>query len=79
VSGAGRGHGFRAVSGEDAVESLATDLDLLAMARRCLGIVDICLRSSYVFASDLVDNVPWQLQEAVVNEKAEDFGYRASE
>ena len=64
MSGAGRGHGFRAVSGEDAVESLATDLDLLAMARRCLGIVAICLKSSEIFASDLVDYVPWQLQEA---------------
>ena len=51
-------------------------LDLLAMARRCLQIVGICLRGRDVFASDLVDYVPWQLQEEVVREKAEDYGYQ---
>ncbi len=77
VEGAGRGWGFRTVSEDDATESV-TGLDLLAMARRCLEIVEICLKSSQVFASDLVDNVPWQLQEEVVREKAEDYGYRES-
>jgi hypothetical protein len=78
VEGAGRGRGFRTVSEEDATESATTELDLLAMARRSLEIVEICLKSSQVFASDLVDNVPWQLQEEVVREKAEDYGYRES-
>jgi hypothetical protein len=38
----GAGHGFRTVSEEDAAESVTTELDLLAMARRCLEIVGIC-------------------------------------
>ena len=70
------GHGFRTVDEEDAVYSSATELDLLAMARRCLEIVEICLKNTDIFASDLVENVPWQLQEEVVREKAEDYGYR---
>ena len=76
VQGAGRGRGFRTVNEEDATE-VTTELDLLAMARRCLKIVEICLRSREVFASDLVNHVPWQLEE-VITEKAEDYGYRES-
>lgn len=79
VDGAGKGHGFRTVGEEDATYSATTELDLEAMARRCLEIVGICLKSTRVFASDLVDNVPWQLQEEVVSAKAEDFGYQKSE
>jgi hypothetical protein len=78
VEGAGRGRGFRTVSEEDATESRTTGLDLPAMAERCLKIVEICLKSSQVSASDLVDDVPWQLQDEVVREKAEDYGYRES-
>ena len=76
VHGAGKGRGFRTVGEEDATYSSGTELDLLAMAKRCLQIVEICLRSTDVFASDLVDYVPWQLQEEVVREKAEDYGYQ---
>lgn len=78
VRGAGRGRGFVTVW-ENEATSTPTELDLLAMARRSLEIVGICLRSTAVSASELVDNVPWQLQEEVVREKAEDYGYREAD
>ena len=70
VRGAGRGHGF-VTAWEDDATLTPTGLDLLAMARRCLQIVGLCLRSWDVFASDLVDDVPWQLQEEVVSRQSE--------
>lgn len=76
VQGAGKGHGFVTTAESDAINSF-TRLDLFAMARRSLQIAGICLRSSEVFASDLVDDVPWQLEEEV-RERAGDYGYRES-
>jgi hypothetical protein len=79
VHGAGRGHGFATVGEFDATQDWAFRLDLLAMARRCLRIVEICMRSPLVSASDLVDNVPSVLQEEVVREKAEEYGYEETD
>lgn len=51
------------------------DLDLEAMARRCLEIVKICIDTGEVESNDLVDYLPEDLIEEVVKEKAEDYGY----
>lgn len=61
-------------SDERAVDD-SSDLDLVAMARRCLEIVKICIDTGEVEAEDLVLYVPDDLIEAVVKEKAEDYGY----
>ena len=74
VQGAGRGHGFVTLSEQSATEGFV-ELDLLAMARRCLRIVGICMRSQQVSASELVDEIPSELEEEIVREKAEDYGY----
>ena len=71
--GLGRGRGFE-YSNERTVED-SGDLDLEAMARRCLEIVKICVDTGEVDSSDLVDYVPEELIEEVVKEKAEDYGY----
>ena len=71
--GLGRGRGFE-YSNERTVED-SDDLDLEAMARRCLEIVQVCIETGEVNSDDLVDYVPEELIEEVVKEKAEDYGY----
>jgi hypothetical protein len=74
VVGAGRGHGFTTLDQRNAVQNPG-DLDLLALAKRCLRIVGLCLAAPGVNASDLVDDVPSHLEEEIVEEKAEDYDY----
>ena len=74
VVGAGRGHGFTTLDQRNAVQN-SGDLDLLALAKRCLRIVGLCLGASGVDASDLVDDVPSDLEAKIVEEKAEDYDY----
>lgn len=71
--GLGRGKGFE-YTDERAVDD-SNDLDLVAMARRSLEIVKICIDTGEVEADDLVLYVPDELIEEVVKEKAEDYGY----
>lgn len=78
VRGAGRGHGFVTVSEQDATRTF-TGLSLLGMARRCLRIVGVCMRSPQVSASNLLDFVPPGLEEEIVREKAEEYGYEEKE
>jgi hypothetical protein len=78
VRGAGRGRGFVTVSEQDATRTLS-DLDLLGMAKRCLRIVGMCMRSPKVSASALLGDVPSDLEEEIVREKAEDYGYEEKE
>jgi hypothetical protein len=79
VRGAGKGRGFVTLGERDATLDYLTSIDLLGMARRCLRIVGICLRSRNVSVWDLVDEVPSALQEEVVREKAEEYGYEEKE
>jgi len=68
-SGRGRGAGFE-YTNERTAQDDPDDLDLEAMARRCLVIVGICLAAD-VKASDLIDYVPEELIETIVEERAE--------
>ena len=78
VRGAGRGRGFVTVSEQDATRTL-TGLNLLGMARRCLRIVGMCMKSTQVSASALLGDVPSDLEEEIVRGKAEDYGYEEKE
>ena len=74
--GMGRTRGFEYSNERTAGDS--TELDLEAVAHRCLEILKICTDTGAVAASRLVDYVPDQLVEEVVKEKAEDYGYYQS-
>ena len=71
--GLGRARGFEYSNERTAGDS--TELDLNAMAKRCLEIVKVCIETEAVSVYDLVDFVPEELTEEVVKEKAEDYGY----
>ncbi len=74
IVGLGRGRGFLTVSQR---ATKGTDrLDLTDMARRCLRIVGICMDTYVVSASELIDDVPEELVDEIVREKAEDYGYK---
>jgi hypothetical protein len=74
VKGLGRGRGSEVESEWSAVVDSA-GLNLMEMAKRCLKIVELCLESDEVSASDLVDDVPQDLVQSVIEEKTEDYGY----
>lgn len=73
-TGLGRGHGFEYSDERTANDS--TEIDLDAMARRCLEIVRVCIEDGYVSPDDLVEYVPDALAEEIVKEKAEYYGYK---
>lgn len=65
----GRGSRFLTVS---ELATKGTDrLNLTDNAKRCLRIVGICMDTYAVSASELVDNVPEELVEEIVRDKAE--------
>jgi hypothetical protein len=70
VVGKGKGHGFEAAS-EWSASEYSAGLDLKAMAERCLTIVGLCLDSGEVWAEDLVEDVPAELVEAVLEQKGQ--------
>lgn len=76
--GRGRGGGFE-YSNERTAEMDHGDLDIVAMARRCLEIVRICVDTGEASYDDLVDHVPDEFAEEIVKEKAEDYGYTEEE
>ena len=73
-TGLGKGHGFEYSYERTAIDS--TELDLNAVAKRCLDIVEICLETRAVSPYDLVAHIPDELIEEIVTEKAEDYGYK---
>ncbi len=72
--GKGWGGGFE-YSNERTADIDHGDLDIVAMARRCLEIVRICVNTGEVSYDDLVDHVPDEFTEEIVKEKAEEYGY----
>ena len=72
--GMGYGRGFE-YSNERIADGSLIELDLAAMAKRCLEIVKICIETKAVSLHDLVNYVPDELIEEIVKEKAEDYGY----
>ena len=48
-------------------------LDVKSLAKRSLRIVKICLDTNQVSADDLVDDVPEELAEEVVTQKADEY------
>lgn len=72
--GKGRGRGFE-YGHERTADSDHGDLDIAAMARRCLIIVRLCVDTGEVSYYDLVDDVPDDFTEEIVKEKAEEYGY----
>jgi len=72
--GRGYGRGFEYSDERTAEDSL--EIDLEAMAKRCLEILKICIETGDVSPEDLVDDVPDELAEEVVKAKAEYFGYK---
>jgi hypothetical protein len=69
--GAGRGRGFNKIS-ETTADVDAGSLDIESLAKRCLRIVEICLETDEVSADDLVDDVPEELTEEIISQKAGD-------
>jgi len=74
VRGRGKGRGSE-VASEWTVDVNSAGLDITAMARRSLKIVELCLNTGWVFASDFVDDTPAQLIDEIVENKAEEHGY----
>jgi len=70
----GRTRGFEYSNERTADDS--NELDVNAMAKRCLEIVKACIETRAVPAHDLVDYVPDELAEEIVKEKAEYYGYK---
>lgn len=70
LAGAGRGKGFIRTS-ESTADIDAGSLDIEAIAKRCLRIVEICLDTHLVSADELVDDVPESLAEEIVTQKAD--------
>ena len=71
VRGLGKGHGS-GVASEWAANVDSAGLDLEAMAKRCLKIVELCLDTGEVSADDLVDDVPDELVKSIASANAED-------
>jgi hypothetical protein len=70
--GGGRKRGF-IKSFESTADVDPGSLDVKSLAKRCLRIVKICLDTNQVSADDLVDDVPEELAEEVVTQKADEY------
>lgn len=68
VRGKGKNHGF-AVDSEWDASQYSAGLDLEEMARRSLKIVEMCLYTGEVQAEDLVYDVPYELEEAILEKR----------
>ena len=71
VKGLGREHGST-VASEWSADVDSAGLDIEAMAKRCLKIVELCLETGKVSADDLVEYVPSDLAEEIISTKPED-------
>jgi hypothetical protein len=70
--GGGRASGFRKID-ERTADQHVGDLNIEAMAKRCLRIVKMCLDTNIVSAYQLVDDVPEELAEEIVTQKADEY------
>jgi len=66
VRGLGRDHGST-VASEWSANVDSAGLDIEAMARRCLKIVELCLDTGEVSADDLLDDVPSEIVEEIIS------------
>ena len=63
--GRGRGYGRGFEYNDERTAEDSIEIDLEAMARRCLVIVDMCLDTGMVSADDLIDDLPSEIAETL--------------